>query len=372
MAGLYIHIPFCKQACHYCDFHFSTSSSYKPRMIASIIREIELKREMLHEEVHTIYFGGGTPSLLTKNELHDILNAIRDNYMLSTDLEITLEANPDDINSDFINTIVSSEVNRLSIGIQSFYETDLIYMNRAHNSAEAKKAIELCLDADIKNITADLIYGLPTLSHDNWKANVDQLIAYGIPHLSCYQLTVEDKTPLEAYIERGQLKPPKEEHGVEQFYLLLDKMAENKYEAYEISNYAKPGCRSRHNSAYWSGEAYLGFGPSAHSYFNNTRSWNTVVNNRYMEEIEAGHLVEMKEVLTPQNRYNEYVLTRLRTMEGIPTKTIDSTFKEFADHFHVMIKRPIEKKLLLQSNGNIVLTREGKIWADAISSELMV
>ncbi len=371
MSGIYIHIPFCKQACHYCNFHFSTSLSYKPRMMQAINREIELKAGSLSDQVSSIYFGGGTPSLLSDEEVNSIYEKLSQYFDLSSDLEITLEVNPDDVDKSFVQMIRNSPINRLSLGIQSFFEKDLSYMNRAHNSTEAIRALEMCLETGINNITADLIYGLPTLTHSNWVENISRLCSYDIPHLSCYQLTVEAKTPLAALISKGESLAPSDEYAVEQFYLLLDQMDANGYEAYEISNYAKPGYRSRHNSSYWQGEAYLGLGPSAHSFIGNKRSWNTVVNKRYMERIEEGEIPEVVEVLSARDKYNEHILTRLRTIEGIFRKEIFASFPEFGAHFDQSLKSPLEKEMVIDENGQITLTRLGKIWADGVTSDLM-
>jgi oxygen-independent coproporphyrinogen-3 oxidase len=372
MAGIYIHIPFCKQACHYCNFHFSTSMADKPRMVQAIISEIELKAEAIHDPISTIYLGGGTPSLLSADELNAIFKSLDDNFNIEQNAEITLEINPDDVDENYIRMIRNSPVNRLSIGIQSFHDADLKYMNRAHSASEARRSIELCLAADIKNMTVDLIYGVPGLANPRWAENIDILAAYDIPHLSCYQLTVENKTPLEAFIQRGSHQAPSDEMAVEQFYILLDKMEEHGYEAYEISNYAKAGFKSRHNSSYWQGEHYLGFGPSAHSFIGRTRSWNTVVNNRYMEEIESGNIPENHEELTPANQYNEFILTRLRTIEGISLSDIHRLFPIYFNHFTNAIASPLKGGLIDNQNGHVVLTREGKVWADAVTGELMI
>ena len=341
-------------------------------MIDAICAEIKLKTELIQNPISTIYLGGGTPSLLSAFELNSIFRSIEKYYLLTENPEITIEVNPDDVDTEFIQMIRDSPINRLSLGIQSFFEADLQYMNRAHNADESRRAIELCLSSGINNITADLIYGTPTLSHKHWRENINTLASFGIPHLSCYQLTVEDKTPLEAFIERGAMKAPADEHAVEQFYILLDEMESRGYEAYEISNYARPGFRSRHNSSYWLGESYLGFGPSAHSYVDNTRSWNTVVNNRYMEEIEIGNIPQTQEKLTPANQYNEFILTRLRTNEGIKFDAIENYFPEFNQHFIKSIEAPLKRNFISKDIHGIVLTREGKVWADAITGELMV
>ena len=371
MAGIYIHIPFCKQACHYCNFHFSTSLEYKDRMLNAINQELILKSHILKEEVDTVYLGGGTPSLLTEVELNGLIDLIEEKFDLMPEPEITLEANPDDINNEFVRTIKYSAVNRLSIGIQSFFDVDLQYMNRAHSGEEAHQALRLCLNSGLENITADLIYGLPTLSETNWMENIDHMVHYGIPHVSCYQLTVEPQTPLHALIAQGKTEEPDDEKTVQQFYILMDKMEINDYEAYEISNFAKPGFRSRHNSSYWKGSHYIGVGPSAHSYIDNTRSWNTRVNKRYMEMIEAGEIPETKEELTRRDQYNEYILTRLRTMEGVSRKEIEQQYPEFLFGFDQVVSAYIKNKWITIDRNHYQLTRDGKIWTDKISSQLM-
>ena len=371
MAGIYIHIPFCKQACHYCNFHFSTSIDDKPRMVDAICQEITLKKNIIDEEIQTIYFGGGTPSLLSATDIENIFTAIYSHYQITDQVEVTFETNPDDVSDDFIAILMNSPINRLSMGIQSFHQVDLEYMNRAHTAHEGQLALERCAKAGIDNISADLIYGVPTLSDEAWLENIHIMHEAGVQHTSCYQLTVEEKTPLAAFIERGSRISPSDETAVRQFYMLLDAMARLGYEAYEISNYSKPGFRSKHNSAYWTGAPYIGIGPSAHSFNNGQRLWNTVVNNRYMEEIEAGQIPEASEILSQADQYNEFVLTRLRTIEGIPIKYISTNFQEFRDHFINALSAPIDDKLIQQEEDHIRLTREGKVWADAVSAGLM-
>lgn len=341
-------------------------------MVNAICEELRIKSTIIDAPIQTIYLGGGTPSLLSSKELDAIFISIEKYYSLNQNQEITIEVNPDDVDKNFVQLIRDSPINRLSLGIQSFFNDDLQYMNRAHNAEEARRSVELCLSTGIDNITADLIYGVPGLSHRHWHENIDILASYDIPHMSCYQLTVEDKTPLEAFIERGAMESPNDEHAVEQFYILLDKMSWHGYEAYEISNYAKPGFRSKHNSAYWQSEPYLGFGPSAHSYYNKQRSWNTVVNKRYMESLEANELEQESELLTLENQYNEFVLTRLRTIEGISIKKINQLFPIYLEQFNKNLAAPLQNKLIKEIDNHIILTRKGKVWADAVSAGLMI
>ena len=371
MAGIYIHIPFCKQACHYCNFHFSTSLEYKSEMLDAIVGELKMKAGLLNQKIETIYLGGGTPSLLAEKELWLLFDTIDSNYDLIDKPEITLEANPDDVNPSFVQLIKYTPINRLSLGIQSFFDEDLQYMNRAHAADDAHQALRLFKEAGIENITADLIYGMPTLSTSNWIQNIDLFLFYNIPHISCYQLTVEPKTPLHALISQGKLAPPNDQSTVEQFYLLLDKMEANGYEAYEISNFAKPGYRSRHNSSYWQGHPYIGIGPSAHSYFDNSRRWNTRVNKRYMEMIASGTIPETIEELTHRDQYNEYLLTRLRTIEGVSRQHIVEYFPSFLKIFDSSVTEFLKKQWMTTDGQSHTLTREGKIWTDKISSELM-
>lgn len=371
MAGIYIHIPFCKQACHYCNFHFSTSVEFKPRMVRALCKELVIKSNAFNYPIETIYFGGGTPSLLTERQLNKIVDTVYENYTVIEDPEITFEVNPDDVSDAFVRALVFSEVNRVSLGVQSFFDEDLQYMHRAHQSDQAHVAIKKLLSAGFSNMSVDLIYGTPGLTTDRWKRNIELVKEYNIPHISCYQLTVEDKTPLEAFIERGVLRAPDDELAVEQFYVLLDEMESGNYEAYEISNYAKEGFRSNHNAAYWENKPYLGIGPSAHSYVADRRSWNTVVNNRYMEAVESDIIPEESEALSLNDQYNEYILTRLRTIEGVSKQTLTERFPDYLEHFVMGIKPYISTDHVIFTQGAYSLTRTGKVWADRISSELM-
>ncbi|MBK9381648.1 MAG: radical SAM family heme chaperone HemW [Chitinophagaceae bacterium] len=367
MAGIYIHIPFCRQACHYCNFHFTTSLRYKNELFTSLLKEIGLQKDYLQPEpVETIYFGGGTPSLGTIDEIHSIILKIQSCFTVSQNAEITLEANPDDITEDKLAGWKEAGINRLSIGIQSFFEEDLLWMNRAHNAKQAIDNLELAKKY-FDNITIDLIYGTPALTNEKWKKNIETAISLNIPHLSCYALTVEPKTPLDKLIKHQKSAGVNPDKQSEQFLLLMQWLEEAGYEHYEISNFAKPGWRSRHNSSYWSGKKYLGIGPSAHSFNKTTRQWNIANNNIYIESINKGEIPFEKEVLTREQQLNEYIMIALRTSEGIDLGSL--TNDEVANILKKS-KRYIDTLLLKQGNNHLVLTREGKLLADGIAADL--
>ena len=363
MAGIYIHIPFCKQACHYCNFHFATSLYHKNELVTALLKEIELQQDYLEEEiVETIYIGGGTPSLLEIEELRLVLDAIRDKFQVTPDAELTLEANPDDITQEKLAGWKTIGINRLSIGVQSFFEEDLRWMNRAHSAEQAIDNLQLARE-QFDNITMDLIYGTPQLTNEKWKKNVDTAIALNIPHLSCYALTVEPKTPLDKMIRQQQSPAVNPDQQSEQFLLLMQWMEEAGYEHYEISNFAKPGKRSRHNSSYWQGKKYIGLGPSAHSFNGRSRQWNIANNQRYIESIGKGIIPFEKEELTRTQQLNEYIMTALRTSEGI---NLSITGEELAQK---SIKY-LDAGLMKREKNCLVLTREGKLLADGIAAEL--
>jgi oxygen-independent coproporphyrinogen III oxidase len=372
MAGVYIHIPFCKQACSYCDFHFSTSLKSKEAFISSLIREIELQKNYLGNNalIETIYLGGGTPSLLSADELNKIFKTLYDNFSITKNAEITLEANPDDLSKTKLKELKSSPVNRLSIGIQSFFEEDLKLMNRAHNSQQAENCIKESQDAGFENITIDLIYGTPGLSNTNWKKNLEKSFNFGVPHLSCYSLTVEEKTPLENHIKKGSVKPVDEEQSAEQFLILMEKTANNGYEQYEISNFCKPDFRSRHNSNYWKGIKYLGLGPSAHSFDGNSRQWNVSNNFRYIQSISENKIPAEKETLTTKQKFNEYMMTGLRTSTGISLEKVQTEFGE--DYLSTLLtesKNYLDRSKIILKKNHLILTNAGKLIADRISSD---
>lgn len=374
MAGIYIHVPFCKQACYYCNFHFSTSLKGKNAFLAALLKEIALQKDYLAgEEVSTIYFGGGTPSLLTAGELNSILDQLHQHFSIQPAAEITLEANPDDISNETIAHWKQTGINRLSIGVQSFFEEDLQWMHRAHTATQATACIQRVQDAGFNNLTIDLIYGTPTLPDENWHYNVQHAISLGIPHLSCYALTVEPQTALDTLIRKHKMQPVDPDAQARQFLLLMDWMQQAGYEHYEISNFARPGMRSKHNSAYWQRKKYLGLGPSAHSFNGTERQWNIANNALYAQALEKDTIPFEKELLTPVQRVNEYIMTALRTSEGI-----DLSFT--AAHFNTAITQQLERGslrfisqgTLTNENGHLILTREGKLLADGIASDLFM
>lgn len=375
MPGIYLHIPFCKQACHYCNFHFSTSLRHKEEMVAAIVRELELQREYLPgETLSSVYFGGGTPSLLGGDDLERIFSAIDRFWTIAPDAEITLEANPDDLSEEKLAMLRQTPVNRLSIGIQSFSEEDLRFMNRAHTSTEARQCLDRALAAGFEQLTVDLIYGSPTTSDAQWEENIRILLDYEIPHLSCYALTVEPRTALAHFVEKGKVAPVDEEQAARQFEILIDRLTAAGYEHYEISNFARPDRYARHNSSYWLGEPYLGVGPSAHSYNGRGRQWNVANNAKYLRAIQSaeniasqeGTLFE-KEMLTPAQRYDEYVLTRLRTRWGCRLEDLEEPYRL---HFLEKVQPWLENGSVRLRSGVFTLTRPGKLLADRIAMEL--
>lgn len=374
MAGIYLHIPYCKKACHYCNFHFSTSLQTKNEFVPALLKEISLRKDFLQQEkIETIYFGGGTPSLLDQSELKIILEKIRENFSVSSAAELTLEANPDDISPEKLRDWVSLGINRLSIGIQSFFEEDLVWMNRAHNAQQAEDCIKIAQQEGITNLTIDLIYGTPGLTDEKWLMNLDKVIELGVQHVSCYALTVEPKTALDLMIQKGKKEDVVPELQAKQFLMLMDWAAVNGFEHYEISNFARPGFRSRHNSAYWSGAKYLGLGPSAHSFDGKSRQWNVSNNALYIKSIEGGILPLEEEQLTETQQLNEYIMTSLRTMEGTSLAFIG---EKFGTQLEQLVRSESEQflstgKMELISN-RLVLTSEGKLFADGIAADLFV
>lgn len=373
LSGIYIHIPFCKQACHYCNFHFSTSLRYKNEFVSALLKEIELTDNNLGP-ANTVYFGGGTPSLLTIPELEQVLDAVRQRFGWHANAEITLEANPDDFNSAQLDSWKDLGINRLSIGVQSFFEEDLRWMNRAHNAEQAIESLQLAV-ATIPNITLDLIYGSPGLSDEKWKNNLDQALNLGVKHLSCYALTVEPLTPLAKMIRTQQSPNVDDGQQARQFLFLIQYLAEKGFEQYEISNFCLPGHRSRHNSAYWQGKPYIGLGPGAHSFDGNSRWWNIANNQRYIRSINEGQIPREKETLTPVQRWNEYIMIRLRTAEGIdlvnlPDLPDDPGLSQRVDRFKKNIQASIQKGWVAENNMVYSLTDEGKLYADGIAGEM--
>ncbi|MDB5251301.1 MAG: hemW [Flaviaesturariibacter sp.] len=374
VAGLYLHIPFCRQACHYCNFHFSTSLRYKDDMVEAMAVELAQEAPYLQKEpLQTIYFGGGTPSLLDDAEAARLFEAIHRHYTISPGAEITLEANPDDITVARVTAWKALGVNRLSIGTQSFFEDELRWMNRAHTAAHAKDCINLSLAAGIDNLSIDLIYGSPLLSDEGWRQNVETALAFGIPHLSCYALTVEEKTPLHKHVATKRSLPTDDEKQARQFLLLMDWMQEAGYEHYEVSNFAKPGFRSRHNSAYWKGEPYLGIGPSAHSFNGRERRWNVANNAQYIAGITDGTAARETEQLTASNRLNEALMIGLRTSEGLDLAKLEADWGEAErKRLERALRGFIEAGLVRLFPDHAQLTKEGMLRADGIAAALFV
>jgi len=371
MAGIYIHIPFCKQACYYCDFHFSTSVKYKTEMLDAIVSELHLQKSYLNgQNIQTIYFGGGTPSLLDAQEINRILDTITNLHTVVADAEITLEANPDDLGVAHIKQLRQTPVNRFSIGIQSFFDDDLAWMNRVHCGAEAEAAVKRAQDAGFENITADLIYGYPLLSDAKWRHNIDKMLELDIPHISAYSMTVEPRTALASFIKQKKQPPMNDEQSAEQFMLLIDSLHQGGFEHYEISNFAKPGHYSRHNTNYWRGVPYLGIGPSAHSYNGDTRQWNIANNTRYIEGIVKGNIPAETEVLTETDRLNEYIMTSLRTMWRLDLNKLNTIATGADTELLKNAAQFFEKEFILADNSTLKLTQTGKLYADHIAAEL--
>lgn len=382
MSGIYIHIPFCKQACHYCDFHFSTSLKKKNEMLEALAKEIAMRKdEFQHEIVETIYFGGGTPSILQIEDIRLLIDEVYKNYNVANNPEITLEANPDDLSSNLsfrpngrnlIKELKEIRINRLSIGVQSFREDDLQLMNRAHNASEAKKCLELAMEY-FDNISVDLIYGIPNLTNEMWLQNIQTLLDLGIPHISSYALTVEPKTALATLIKNGKIPTPDDGIAHEQFLLLVDTLEKNGFVHYELSNFGKENYFSKNNSAYWLGKKYIGIGPSAHSYDGVNRSWNIANNPLYIKALQENKLPSEVETLTITDRYNEYIMTGLRTIWGVSLERIEKDFgNNYLDYLLKNAHFFIDKAQLEINKNVLKTTRKGKFFCDGIASDLFM
>jgi oxygen-independent coproporphyrinogen-3 oxidase len=374
MAGIYIHIPFCKQACHYCNFHFSLTLKRKNELIDALLLEIAQRKVYLRdEEINTIYIGGGTPSLLDYEDLCKIRDQIYSTFKKINLKEFTLEANPDDLSKGKIADIKKIGINRLSIGIQSFHDEDLKYMNRAHTASEAMSSILRCQDAGIENLSIDLIYGTPTMNYAAWLENINTALNTNVPHISAYALTVEPKTKLQSLIKKKLIESPIDEQVSEQFFTLIDKLEENKFEQYEISNFCMNEMYAIHNTSYWQGTHYLGIGPSAHSYDGENRSWNISNNNQYINSIKENKSYIEIEHLNFSNRVNEYIMTSLRTKWGMDLQKITTIFsQEVADEIRNTLIQEIPSNYYTLENNIVKLTIEGKLMADGIASNLFI
>ncbi len=374
LAGIYIHIPFCKKACNYCNFHFSTQLDQKDALIESLNKEISLQKDFIaaDELIETIYFGGGTPSILSIYELSKIIENIKVKFRVWDAAEITLEANPDDICLEKVKSWKSIGINRLSLGVQSFFDEELKWMNRAHDTEIALRSIDDIIEAGISNFSVDLIFGSPILTNEMLKKNLDIISQKNIPHISCYALTVEPKTQLSHLIEKKKIANINTDKQAEQFLIIADYLGNHGYEQYEISNYAKPGMRSKHNSSYWQGKSYYGFGPSAHSFDgSNKRRWNIANNALFIKCLSLNEINFEEEILTPTQQINEYIMTALRTIEGIDLNKIDSDFgKEITIELLQKIEKFQKTEKVIKNDGRLFLTREGKLFADGIASDL--
>ena len=373
MSGIYIHIPFCKQACHYCDFHFSTSLKKKDEMVLALAKEIEMRKSEFQEEiVETIYFGGGTPSILEISDLKFLIDVVYRNFKVAENPEITVEANPDDLTENRIIELSKNKVNRLSIGIQSFFEDDLKLMNRAHNVEEAKSCLKIATQY-FDNISIDLIYGIPEMSNEKWLQNIETALSFKVPHISSYALTVEPKTALHSFIQKGIIPQPDDEVAQEHFQILVDKLSENEFIHYELSNFGKENYFSKNNSSYWLGKKYIGIGPSAHSYDGKNRGWNVSNNSLYIKSIQENKLPIEIETLTKTDRYNEYVMTGLRTIWGVSLNKIEQEFGETYLHYlNQQAAKFIEDHLLFIDDNILRTTKKGKFLSDGIASDLFL
>jgi oxygen-independent coproporphyrinogen-3 oxidase len=373
LSGIYIHIPFCKQACNYCDFHFSTSLQNKDALVNAILAEIDLRKNYLEDRnIETIYFGGGTPSLLSEKELNLILAKLYNTFTVSNHAEVTLECNPDDLSELKLKELKRAEINRLSIGLQSFNEDELQWMNRAHTAKESEASVKRAQDKGFENITIDLIYGSKFSNSGNWKKTLDKAIALDVKHISSYNLTIEDKTKLGHDFKSKKEAAIDDEKSSELFLEMIDRLEKNEFIHYEISNFGKEGFFSTHNSNYWKGHHYLGLGPSAHSFDGTSRQWNAANNTKYIKEVsgKTEHYFE-KEVLTETERFNEYILTTLRTIWGIDRDYLKKNFNpDFIAAFNKQVVTYLDNKTIVLKDNCYVLTNEGKLLADRIASEL--
>ncbi|RCL68936.1 MAG: coproporphyrinogen III oxidase family protein [Cryomorphaceae bacterium] len=372
MLGIYIHIPFCKKSCHYCNFHFSTSLKNKEDMIKAINKEIYQKAILNNDKVSTIYFGGGTPSILDVEEINLIIENIYKNFNVGKNIEITIEANPDDLSKHKLNDLSKTKINRISIGVQSFIDKELKIMNRVHDSKKAIKSIEMAKKY-FNNISVDLLYGVPDSSIKSWNYNIDTISSFNINHISAYALTVEPKTALESFINKSILSMPDEELVYSQYKLINEKLSSKNFINYEVCSFAQKDFFSKNNSAYWLRKKYIGIGPSAHSFDGESRSWNISNNKKYIDQIIDGDNYYKKENLTKVDQYNEYIMTGLRTIWGVSVKHIESNFDvRFKNYFLKKIKSHIAKKNVYKEDDLYLTTQSGRFLADGIASDLFL
>ena len=372
MTGLYLHIPFCKQSCHYCNFHFSTSQKNRDKVLVAINKEINQKALEFNDKISTIYFGGGTPTLLSEKELNIIIENILKKFDVENNIEITIEANPDDITESKIASLSNSVVNRISIGVQSFIDKELKSMNRAHDSKKAIKSIEMARKY-FHNISIDLLYGLPESTLESCNYNLDLIQNFDLNHISAYALTIEPKTALQSYLKKSIIEMPDEQLVYDQFKLINERLTKSRFINYEVCSFAKKDFFSQNNSAYWLRKKYIGIGPSAHSFDGNFRSWNISNNKKYIDQINKGMSYFKKEKLTKIDHYNEYIMTGLRTIWGISPEYIESNFNlNFKNYFLDKIQKHIDQKNVKIKDNIYLTTNSGRFLADGIASDLFL
>nr|VFK11925.1 MAG: oxygen-independent coproporphyrinogen-3 oxidase [Candidatus Kentron sp. LPFa] len=377
MTGIYLHIPFCRQLCYYCNFHFSLSLRDKERIIVAMLREMELRKDYLarsnpkNPDIATVYFGGGTPSVLDLAEIEAILDKIHSLFSVRSDAEITIEANPDDLAPGYLSGLGRLGINRLSIGIQSFHDRELQVMNRRHTARQALDCVENALRSGFENITIDLMYGLPDSTPETWRYSLETALALSVPHFSCYHLSFEERTAFAHFRRKGKLQETSDDNSWAQYRLLCEKMKSQGYEHYEISNFTREGWRSRHNEGYWLGAPYLGIGPAAHSFDGKTRQWNIAHHLKYRKGVSLGRDFYEMETPSKKERFHDYLLTRLRTTKGIDLRYLQEDFTEFYPSFYKKFVRYLNTVLLEGKNNIFHLTEEGMFQSDAIIMELM-
>lgn len=374
MAGIYLHIPFCRKACHYCNFHFSTSLNAQNDFVVALVQEISLRKNYLQgQTIRTIYFGGGTPSLLHEDELRMILDALHEHFSIEQDAEVTLEANPDDLKPDNLQFWKAAGINRLSVGVQSFFEEDLIWMNRSHSAEQARESMNLIRDAGFENYSMDLIFGYPLLDMSKWRKNMAWMIEAGVPHISCYGLTIEPKTVLHHQQLKGQWAGVDQDVQAVQYEMLMQTLTQQGYRHYEISNFALPGREAIHNTQYWKGDWYLGLGPSAHSFNGKSRQWNVSHNQQYIRGIMKAEQVFDIEYLSERDQINEFILTQLRMDTGIALDWLQDRLSEHQwRNWQIKMRRLIEQEQIYLHDNRAILTPAGKLYADGIAADFFL
>lgn len=373
MAGIYIHIPYCKKKCHYCNFFSLATSKYRDVFVDALLKEIHQRKTEINQSITSIYFGGGTPSLLSRKELDDIFNQIYKDYQIEKNIEITLEANPDDLSQAYVKELQNTNVNRLSIGIQSFNDRDLESVNRAHSGKEAYESVLRAKEAGFTNLSLDLIYGIPSSDLHIWENNLKKIKELDADHLSAYSLTQEPQTAYDVLVKKGKAQAPDDEKAILQYELLQKFLPELKMEQYEISNYARNQKYAIHNTSYWKGVPYIGFGPSAHSFNGTHRRWNIAFLKKYIDSAMAGYVEFEEEKLSLANQWNEWMMTGLRTQWGVDINNPTQKFrKEWINQFDQIVQGFISQKLIVQEASTFKLTNKGKLFADGVAASFFM